>query len=98
MAACISNPCRGAIDPDVIEGKKMIGKMIEGLAEEDKFDLKNEKIVEFKDNLEEAVNAFFCRSVVRAIPLVHDENGNFAHAANLLTRQGDGFCATNLGQ
>ena len=35
MAACISNPYRGAIDPDTIEGKKMIGKMIGGLAEED---------------------------------------------------------------
>ena len=58
MAACVSNPYRGAIDPCAIEGKKMISKMIAGLADEDKFDLKKENVMEFKDHLEEAVNTF----------------------------------------
>ena len=67
MDACVSNPYRGAIDPDEIEGKKIIGKMIEGLSEEDKFDLKNENIVEFKDSLEEDSSDFCYGSVECAI-------------------------------
>ena len=58
MAAFISNPYRGAIDPDAAEEKKMISKMTAGLEDEDKFDMKQENIIEFKDNLEEAVNTY----------------------------------------
>ena len=58
MAAFISNPYRGAIDPDTAEGKKMIQNMTTGLEESDKFDMKQENVVEFKDNLEEAVNTY----------------------------------------
>ena len=71
------------IDLDAIEEKKMIGKMIEGLPEENKFDLNNENIVEFKDDLEEAVITFYYGSVARETPLKHDENGNFSSAANI---------------
>lgn len=84
MAASISNPCRGNVDPDTMEGKKMIAKMTAGLAEEDKFDLKKENIIEFKDNLEEAANAFCCGCVMHAIPTEHDDEGNILNAANLL--------------
>ena len=78
-------PCRGEIDPNTIEGKKMIGKMIGGLAEEDKFDLKNENIVEFKDTLEEAVNNFCYGSAAHVVPVEHDEDGTLIQTANLIT-------------
>ena len=85
MAAFILNPCRGAINPDTIEGKKMIAKMTADLAEEDRFDMKRENIVEFKDNLEEAVNVFCYGCAMHAIPIKHNENGDIAETANLLT-------------
>ena len=85
MAAYISNPYRGAIDPDTMKGKKIIAKMTAGLSEEDKFDIKRENIIEFKDNLEEAVNVFYYGCVVYAVPIEHDEDGNITETANLLT-------------
>ena len=36
----------------------MISKMVVGLADEEKFDMKQENIIEFRNNLEEAVNQF----------------------------------------
>ena len=63
----------------------MIAKITVGLAEEDKFDMKRENIVEFKDNLEEAVNIFCYGYVVYAVPIEHGEDGNITETANLLT-------------
>ena len=85
MAAYISNPYRGAIDPDTIEGKKMISKMVKGLADEDKFDLKKENIMEFKDHLEETVNTFCYGPVIYLIPVQFDVTGAVTRTANLLT-------------
>ena len=85
MAAFISNPCRGAINPDTIEGKKMIAKMTAGLTVKDRFDMKRENTAEFKDNLEEAVNVFYYGCVMHAILIEHDENGDIVETANLLT-------------
>ena len=85
MAAFISNPYRGAIDPDTAEGKKMISKMTAGLEDEDKFDMKQENIIEFKDNLEEAVNTYCYGSVVCAIPINYDNAGAVVTTGNLLT-------------
>ena len=85
MATHISNPHRGEIDPNAIEWKKMIGKMIGWLAEEDEFDLKNENIVEFKAKLEEAVNNFCYGSAAHAIPVEHDEDSTLIQIANIIT-------------
>ena len=49
MAAYISNQYCGAIYP--IQRKKMISKIVVDLADEDKFNLKMENIIEFKDYL-----------------------------------------------
>lgn len=85
MTVFISNPYRGAIDPDIVEGKKMISKMTAGLEEKDKFDMKQENIIEFRDNLEESVNMYCYESVVYAIPIEHNNNGDMVAIANLLT-------------
>ena len=63
IVAFISNLHQSKIDPNTIEEKKMIAKIIAGLVKDDKFDLKQENIIDFKDNLEEAVNVF-CYSCV----------------------------------
>ena len=49
MAIYILNLYRGIINPDTIKEKKMILKMVKGLADKDKFNLKKEIIMEFKD-------------------------------------------------
>ena len=59
--------------------------MTAGLEEKDKFDMKQENIIEFRDNLEEAVNTYCYGSVVYAIPIEHNNNGDVVAIANLLT-------------
>ena len=63
----------------------MILKMTAGLADEDKFDLKQENMMEFKDDLEEAVNTFCHGNVVCAIPINYDTKETVTRTANLLT-------------
>ena len=92
MAAHIANPHRGNLDPDAAEGKKMITKMITGLPEDDKFDMKQENTIEFRDNLEEAANQFCFGNVLHAIPVAHDAGGNIAQTTNLLTEPN--LCST----
>ena len=62
----------------------MITKMTAGLAEEDKFNMKRENIVEFKNNLEKAVNIFCYRCVIYTIPIEYDNESNIIETANLL--------------
>ena len=85
IAAYISNLYRGAIDSNTIEGKKMISKMVKGLADEDKYDLKKENIMELKDYLEEAVNTFCYRPVIYSIPVQFNATGVVIRTTNLLT-------------
>ena len=85
MAAYISNLYHGTIDPDTIKGKKMISKMVAGLADKDKCNLKKENIIEFKDHLEEAVNIFCYRPMVYLIPVQFDTTGAVTRTANLPT-------------
>ena len=85
MAAYILNPYYRAIDSDIIEGKKMISKMVKGLADEDKFNLKKENIMEFKDHLKEAANTFCYGPVIYLIPAQFNATGAMIRTANLLT-------------
>ena len=84
MAAYILNLYCGTIDPDTIEGKKMISKMVKGLVDKDKFNLKKENTMEFKDHLEEAVNTFSYGPVIYSIPVQFDTMGVVTRTANLL--------------
>jgi len=47
--------------------------------------MKQENVIEFKDNLEEAVNTYCFGSIVYAIPIEHDDAGVVVSTANLLT-------------
>ena len=85
MATCVSNPFRGTIYPDTPEGKKMISEMVAGLADEEKFNTKQENTVEFHDNLEEVFNQFCFGNFLHAIPVAHDDNVVVTQTANLLT-------------
>ena len=85
MAVYISNPYRRAIDPDTIEGKKMISEMVKGLVDEDKLNLKKENIMEFKDYFKEAVNIFCYGPVVYSIPMQFNATRVMTRTANMLT-------------
>ena len=85
MTAYIANPCRGVINLDTSEGKKMISNIIAGLSNEDNFDMKQENIIEFRDNMKEAANQFCFGSILYSIPISHDDYGNITQTANLLT-------------
>ena len=60
--------------------------MITVLSQDDKFDMKQENIIEFRDDLEEAANQFFFGNVLHAIPVVRDAAGNIAENTNLFTK------------
>ena len=74
MATNVSNLFRSTIDLDTPEGKKMISKMVAGLADEEQFDMKREIIVEFRNNLEEAVNRLYLGNDLYVIPITRDNN------------------------
>ena len=84
MANLISKPYYRVINPDNPNGKKMIAQMIASLEDEDKFDLSQENIIYFKDNLEEAVNTFYFSMVVHAILIKYDTAGTVLQTMNLL--------------
>ena len=54
-----ANPCRGQIDPDDSDGKKMMLKIAKGPDDENKFDLTSKNISEFRDQVEEAAKTIF---------------------------------------
>ena len=59
--------------------------MIADLDDNDKFDIKQENMIEFKDNLEEAVNRYYHGSVVCATLIEHNDAGAVVTTGNLLT-------------
>ena len=86
MMANIENPCRGLIDPDDGDRKKMIFKMTKGLDDEDKFYLTSKNIGNFRDKVEEAAHTFCFCSVLFNVPITYDDDdGEVLDAANLVT-------------
>ena len=85
MVALMSNLYRGIINPDDANGKKIIIQMTASLADEDKFDLKQENVFDFKENLKEAVNTYYYSIVINTILIEYNNQGNMLETANLLT-------------
>ena len=59
--------------------------MIVGIDEEDKFDIKQSNIIEFKDRVEEVKNTFCYGSVLHTIPITYYDDGDVTEIANLLS-------------
>ena len=81
------------MDPGTPEGKQIISKMVAGLADEEKINMKQENIVEFRDNIENAVNHFF-GNALHTILVAHDDNGVATQTENLLIEPN--LCPTQL--
>ena len=72
--ANIANPCRGNINPDDSDRKKMIFKMTKVLKGEDKFDLTSKNISDFRDHVEEAAHKFSFGFVLFNITTFHNDD------------------------
>ena len=69
----------------------MISKIIAGLSDDSKFNVKKENIMEFKDYLEEAMNTYWSEIVVFIAPAEYDTEGNATWTANVLN--GLNYCS-----
>ena len=82
----MANPYRGNIDVSTDRGFKLWDKATKGLPDKEKYDLSQAKIKNFKAALDEACNTFHWGTIIQAVPLTHDAEGNVTQSANLLTQ------------
>ena len=75
----------GNINADTVEEKKIILKMTQALLEDERFEMKQKNISDFKEIIEEAANTFCFGKVLYAIPLAQNTDGSVSTSANLLT-------------
>ena len=86
MAALILNLYYSINNSNNTKEKKIIAKITEDLEEEDKFNLKLENVIGFKEKLEEIVNTFCYGIVVYAIPTKYKTIGDILKTTNLITK------------
>ena len=83
---CLQPLRGGAIDSDSAEGNEFISQMTTDLDEDDKFYLKQENAVDFKENLEETGSEFCYDSIAHSIPSSHGTEGSAPETNDLLNK------------
>ena len=80
----MANPYRADIDVNTVEGRKLWNKATGGLPVDERYDLSQEGIADFKEALDEANNEFAFGTVLNAIPISHNGDETVNETASLL--------------